>query len=190
MAKKNTMKWLATGGLVLGVALLGGTAWATNMFTGGSTCTTINCGSRTIQGTVTQFGVSGQPWVAEVFSPNGRCFRLQVTAQGTDLEMVVRAPNGQVFRNDDSFAAPCALCPLVKIANSPNNGWYTVSLSQFAGAAASANFTMLFNTYPVGNINCAAPTAPVNSVESETKSQKNQTEVSPQQQEEGTPGAQ
>ena len=190
MAKKNRMKWLAAGGLVLGVALLGGTAWATNMFTSGSTCATLNCGARTIQGTVTQAFATAQPWVAEVYAPAGRCFRLHVTAQGSNLETVVRAPNGQVFRNDDSNAAPCALCPLVKIASTPNRGWYTVSISHSAGTAVNADFTMLFNDYPLGNINCAAPTIPVNSLEPETKSQTQGFEVSPQQEGlEGGPSA-
>ena len=114
--------------------------------------------------------------------------RLAVTTEGVDLETVVRAPNGQVFRNDDGFVAPCALCPVVKIANTPNNGWYTVSLSQFAGAAASANFTLAYSLYNLGNPNCGLPTAPVNALEPDTKSQK-VPDVSPQQQEEGTPGA-
>ena len=190
MAKVKTVKWLATGGLVLGVALMGGTAWATNMFGPANTCTGINCGARVIQGTVTQFGPTAQPWVAEIFAIPGRCMRLAVTAEGADLETVVRAPNGQVFRNDDGFVGLCPLCPVVKIANTPNNGWYTVSLSQFAGAAASANFTLAYSLYNLGNPNCGLPTAPVNALEPDTKSQKsNQFEVSPQQQEEGTPGA-
>ena len=189
MAKGKTVKWLATGGLVLGVALMGGTAWATNMFGPLNTCTGINCGARVIQGTVTQFGPTAQPWVAEIFADPGRCMRLAVTTEGVDLETVVRAPNGQVFRNDDGAAA-CFLCPVVKIANTPNNGWYTVSIGQFAGAAASANFTLAYSLYNLGNPNCAGATAPVNALEPDTKSQKsNQFEVSPQQHEEGTPGA-
>ena len=190
MAKGKTVKWLATGGLVLGVALMGGTAWATNMFGPLNTCTGINCGARVIQGTVTQFGPTAQPWVAEIFADPGRCMRLAVTTEGVDLETVVRAPNGQVFRNDDGFIGGCGLCPVVKIANTPNNGWYTVSIGQFAGAAASANFTLAYSLYNLGNPNCAGATAPVNALEPDTKSQKsNQFEVSPQQHEEGTPGA-
>jgi hypothetical protein len=191
MAKAKTVKWLATGGLVLGVALMGGTAWATNMFGPSNTCTGINCNARMIQGTVTRFGETAQPWVAEIFATPGRCFRLAVTRQGADLETVVRAPNGQVFRNDDGFVVGCERCPVVKIANAPNNGWYTVSINQFAGDSAGANFTLLYSLYNLGNPNCAGATAPVNALEPDTKSQKsNQFEVSPQQQEEGTPGAQ
>lgn len=188
MVKKTAVKLLGAGGIVLGVALMVGTAWATNMFGPNNTCTGINCSARMIQGTVTQFGPTAQPWVAEVFSPPGRCLRLAVTSQPTDLEMVVRAPNGQVFRNDDGGGS-CPLCPVVKIGNTPNNGWYTVSIGHFLGTAVSVNFTMLYSTYPVGNPNCGAPTIPVNSLEPDTKSQKG-LDVSPQQQEEGTPGAQ
>ena len=189
MAKVKTVKWLATGALVLGVALMGGTAWATNMFGPSNTCTGLNCNSRAISGTVTSFGPTAQPWVAEIFAPTGRCFRLAVTSEGADLETVVRAPNGQVFRNDDGFVAPCPLCPVVKIANTPNNGWYTVSISHFNGAAVSTNFNLQYSLYNLGNPNCNLATVPVNSLEPDTKSQKGP-EVSPQQQEEGTPGAQ
>ena len=198
MAKVQTVKWLATGGLVLGVALMGGTAWATNMFGPNNTCTEINCNARMIQGTLTRVQISPlgplgvpQPWVAEIFATPGRCLRLAVTRQGADLETVVRAPNGQVFRIDDGGDFPCPRCPVVKIANAPNNGWYTVSLNQFAGTAAGTHFTLLYSLYNLGNPNCADATAPVNALEPDTKSQKsNQFEVSPQQQEEGTPGAQ
>ena len=189
MAKGKTVKWLATGGLILGVALMGGTAWATNMFGPTNTCTGINCGSRLISGSVTQFGPTAQPWVAEIFASPGRCFRLAVTSEGADLETVVRAPNGQVFRNDDGFVSPCGLCPVVKIANTPNNGWYTVSIGHFNGVAVSTNFNLQYSLYNLGNPNCSGATAPATSPEPDTKIQKG-TEVSPQQQqEEGTPGA-
>ena len=187
MATKKTVKWFATGGLVLGVALLGGTAWATNMYGPNNTCTENNCGARVIQGTVTAFGPTAQPWVAEIFSPSGQCFRLAVTAEGQDLKTVVSAPNGQVFRNDDGGEA-CFLCPVVKIAHTPNNGWYTVSINQWTGAAVNANFTMLYSTYNVGNPNCANPTNPINPLEHAPQQQKSP-QLSPPHHEEGTPGA-
>ena len=190
MVKKTAMKLLGAGGVVLGVALMVGTASATNMFTIGSTSTSINGGARAIQGTVSNVVTSNNPWTAELWAPAGRCLRIAVTAEGTDLETVVRAPNGQVFRNDDGFVGACGLCPVVKIANTPNRGWYAVSVSQFAGTAVYADFSMQYSTYNVGNPNCAGATAPVNALEPDTKSQKsNQFEVSPQQHEEGTPGA-
>ncbi|MDZ4856812.1 MAG: hypothetical protein SGJ26_18490 [Nitrospirota bacterium] len=192
MAKVKTVKWLATGALVLGVALMGGTAWATNMFGPANTCTGLNCGARLIQGTVmASAGLASEPWTAEIYSPPGRCFRLAVTAEGADLETVVRAPNGQVFRNDDGFAAGCGLCPVVKIANAPNNGWYAVSIGHFNGAAVNTNFTLQYSLYNLGNPNCAGATVPVNAAETDTKSQKSpQFELSPQQQEEGAPPVQ
>lgn len=189
MAKKKTMKWLAMGALVLGVALMGGTAWATNMFAPGATCTTLNCGARLIQGTVTQLSGNAQPWVAEVFAPAGRCLRVAVTAQEADLETVVRAPDGALFRNDDGFVSPCGNCPVVKIASTPNNGWYTVSVSHFFGSPVNANFSMRFNNYPVGNINCANPTIPVaTDSEKSTKPQTPQIELNQNEELQGGPG--
>lgn len=187
MVKKTAVKLLGAGAVVLGVALMVGTAWATNMFGPANTCTTVNCNARLIQGTVTNFGPSAQPWVAEVFAPNGRCFRLAVTAETTDLEMVVRAPNGQVFRNDDGGGA-CPLCPVVKIGNTPNNGWYTVSIGHFAGTALSSNFSMVYSTYPVGNPNCALPTAPFSTQDDAVKSQKAPAVEQQLQPQEGEPG--
>jgi hypothetical protein len=83
-----------------------------------------------------------------------------VLTQASDLEITTASPGGAVFRNDDSFVAPCPLCPLVKI-NGTQNGWYTVSISSFSGAAIQANFTLGYGQYNVNNPNCAAPTVPV-----------------------------
>src|SRR4029453_11345415 len=69
------------------------------------------------------------------------------------------APNGLVFRNDDR--APGDLRPLVKIASTPNNGWYTVSIGRFNGAANTGNFTLAYGRYNAGNPNCALPTPPL-----------------------------
>ena len=124
-----------------------------------SSCTGINCSSLRIPGTVLSFSPSAGNFVINAFATPGNCVRFDVISEGTDLEMVVTAPNGQVFRNDDSFG-PCFLCPLVKIASAPNNGWYTVRLAHFNGAAVNANFTLLYGRYSAGNPNCAAPTVP------------------------------
>lgn len=188
MAKGKTVKWLVTGGLVLGVALMGGTAWATNMFGPSNTCTELNCGSQGISGTVTQFGPTAQPWVAEIFASPGRCMRVAVVSEGADLKTVVTAPDGEVFRNDDGFAGNCPLCPVVKIANTPNNGWYTVSINYWNGAPVSTNFTLHYSLYNLGNPNCSGATVPVHSVEPNTNSNKGPA-VSPQHSGEGTPGA-
>lgn len=120
-----------------------------------STCTTINCSSLRIPGTVLSFAPSAGNWDINVFAAAGECVRLDVISQATDLEMVVVAPNGSVFRNDDRVVGD--LRPLVKIDRTPNNGWYTVHLAQFAGSAANANLVLLYGRYNSGNINCFLP---------------------------------
>jgi hypothetical protein len=123
-------------------------------------CTTVNCSSERISGTVGSVGVQPLSWTLHVFSVAQNCMRLEVTAEDVDLLIVVVAPNGTIFRNDDSGLANCPNCPLVKIGNTPNVGWYTVQVMQFAGAGTFGNFTMLYGVYPLNNPNCDAPTTP------------------------------
>jgi hypothetical protein len=113
--------------------------------------------SATISGTTFGFGPSAMPWTAEVFAPANGCLRIAVTAQGTDLEAVVVAPNGTVYRDDDGGPG---LFPLVKINPTPNNGWYTVSLNNFAGSAVSANFTATLQRLAVNSASCLPATTP------------------------------
>lgn len=123
-----------------------------------STCNTINCSSLRIPGTVLSFSPSAGNWDINAFAAAGECVRLDVISEGTDLEMVVVAPNGSVFRNDDRAVGD--LRPLVKIDRTPNNGWYTVHLAQFAGSAVNANFVLLYGRYNSGNINCVPASTP------------------------------
>lgn len=123
-----------------------------------SSCGTINCSSLTIPGSVFSFNnVSANPWVANLFAAPGECVRLEVTSQEADLEMVVVAPNGSVFRDDDGGTGTQ---PLVKIASAPNDGWYTVHLASFSGSAIGANFVLLYGRYTSGNANCDGATTP------------------------------
>jgi hypothetical protein len=115
----------------------------------------VNNSAVQLDGTIFAFGTSTGVYTVDVFADVGECVRLDVTAQPADLELVVVAPNGTVFRNDDR---PGDLRPLVQIAGAPNNGWYTVHLSHFAGAAIEGNFTLLYGRYNAGNANCAQPT--------------------------------
>ena len=187
MAKVKSVKWLVTGGLVLGVALMGGTAWATELIAPASSSTTINGGAASVQGTTMQ-GPGAHPWVAQIQAPAGRCLRLAVTVEGSDLGMQVAAPSVfTAFRNDDAFVGSCIRCPVVKIGSTPNAGFYTVSINFFDGAANTTPFTLRYAHYPVGNPNCAAPTTP-NAVEENTKGQLSP-EVSPQQSQDGAPDA-
>ncbi len=153
--------WL-TGAAVAALSLTGiGMAQASQIFdTTASTCTGINCSSTVIGGTVNGFNSTHGSWTAEIFAPAGACLRLQNLSQGADLEIVAVAPDGSVFRNDDGGVAPCTLCSLVKI-NNTRNGWYSVSVNQFAGTAVQANFNLAFGQYNANNPNCATPTVPV-----------------------------
>ncbi|CUS39201.1 conserved exported hypothetical protein [Candidatus Nitrospira nitrificans] len=187
MVKKTAVKLLGAGGIVLGVALMVGTAWATELMAPTSSSTSINGGSHVVFGSTFAGGSMARPWVAQIQVPAQRCLRLEVTSQGTDLGMQVTAPNYfTAWRNDDSGA--CANCPLVKIASTPNGGWYTVSINHWFGGASNANFTLRYAHYPVGNPNCAGATAPNIEMQS-TKSPANP-QATPQQQEEGAPGVQ
>jgi hypothetical protein len=158
----NLGRWLVGSAFAIAASTaMATTVHATPIFDpSSSTCTTANCSSETISGT---FGVLGAaqsalPWTVEIFSFPQRCLRVEVTSQTTDLELVVVAPNGTVFRNDDGGIAPCFNCPLVKVGNTPNQGWYTVQVAQFAGGGNFSNFTLRYGVYPLNNANCSVPT--------------------------------
>jgi hypothetical protein len=88
---------------------------------------------------------------------------VEIVSQQADLEIAVVAPDGTIFRNDDTGLGPCPTCPLVKIGNTPNQGWYTVHVAQFAGGADFSNFTLFHGQYELNNANCATPTTPQDS---------------------------
>lgn len=155
-------------GMTLGVVLMGpAVASAQNIFDDSvSSCTGTNCSSLRIPGTVFAFGPSAGQFVINVFAAPGQCVRLDLTSPAhptPDMEMVVVAPNGTVFRNDDRNGA-LDRRPLVKIASAPNNGWYTVRVGQFNGVATETNIVLLYGLYPAGNPNCATPTAPLSTI--------------------------
>jgi hypothetical protein len=127
-----------------------------------STCTSANCSSLTIPGTVTNPSSNNDPFEVQVFAGTNECVRLEVTQslQGVDLEMVVRAPNGAIYRNDDGNGGGSFNNPMVQINGTPNSGWYSVSINHWNGVASYADFVLTYGRYNVGNVNCAAPTAP------------------------------
>jgi len=146
---------LISGTLLLTPAL---SSAQTNIFDDSvSTCTGINCSSLRIPGTVLNFAPSAGNWDINVFAGANECVRLDVISQDTDLEMVVVAPNGTLFRNDDRTSTD--LRPLIKMTPTSNNGWYTVHLARFNGSAVNGNFVLLYGRYNRNNPNCAAPTA-------------------------------
>jgi len=131
---------------------------ATNMFDSTvSSATKLNANAVTINGSLHGNGFDAQPWTTQVYAQAGECVRLFVTSSSFDAEMVVIAPDGEVFRDDDSGGS---LRPLVEIASAPSFGWYTVQIAQFAGAASNGDFTLKYGRYTAGNPNCANPTTP------------------------------
>jgi hypothetical protein len=125
-----------------------------------STCTTANCSSQQVNGTVASQNGNADPFTVQVWSFGNECLRFQTLSQtgGTDLEVTVVSPNGSVFRNDDAGIAPCGLCSLVKFI--AQRGWHDVHIQQFSGAAVNSDFDLRYGRYPNGNANCAAPTPP------------------------------
>ena len=200
MAKVKTVKWLATGGLVLGVALMGGTAWATELIAPASTSTARNGGAASVTGSTISMSGRAHPWVAQIYAPAGRCLRLEVTSTTpppgldpmTDLGMQVSAPNAvslpgapAAWRDDDTggFTGGCSRCPLIKAAVG-KTGWYTVTINFWDGKAFNSDFVLKYAHYAVGSANCAPATGPNQAPSAEEQSLKPQTspEASPQQQ--------
>jgi hypothetical protein len=101
-----------------------------------------------------------EPWVINVYAGAEDCLRLDVTrpapmTEPDDLELVVIAPDGNVYRNNDRSASN--LRPLVKI-NTFIVGFYTVRVQlKNLGSRAQA-FTLLYGRYNLGNPNCANAT--------------------------------
>jgi len=125
-----------------------------------SSCTGTNCSSLRIPATIFAFGPSAGVYTIDAFASPGQCVRFDLISPphpAPDMELVVVAPNGSVFRNDDRNGA-FDRRPLVKIGSAPNNGWYTVHVSQFNGAPTEANIVLLYGRYPAGNPNCAGAT--------------------------------
>ncbi len=183
--KRFMLRSLLVAALMVGFAPAQ-TLWATGIFDPSpSACTTANCSSIRIDGKVIADNRSpaiAQPWVIELFANSGTCLRIQVTAQTTDLEAVLIAPDGTVYRNDDGGGA-CPTCPLIKVDPTPDRGWYTLQISHFAGDPVEANFTLQYALYtpssPAGNPNCFSPTPPLalNPAEPEPESETDKLEM-------------
>jgi hypothetical protein len=135
-----------------------GLANATNLFDPSVSSTSVLDGSSIeLDGTLHDTNGNPAPWVAELYAGVGECVRFFVTTTAFDAKLVVVAPNGTVWRDDDSGGS---LRPLVKIASAPVQGWYTVQVAHWAGLPQNANFTLLYGRYTAGNVNCANPTSP------------------------------
>lgn len=122
------------------------------------TCTGQNCASVLLKGNT--FVTEGRtlPFVAQLFAGKNQCLRIETTQQTADLRIVVVAPNGVVYNNDDGGS--CSLCSLVKILTGSQSGYYTVQLAQYGGVPVESNFTIQYGRYNAANPNCSGPTAP------------------------------
>jgi hypothetical protein len=140
------------------------------------TCTGINCNSDSINGTYLLASTNSQPFILQVYSSGNECVRLDVTSQGTDLEMVLVSPNGTVWRNDDRAGS---LLPLIK-ANTFGQGWYTLQVAHFnAFGGPSSNFNLRYGRYNSGNPNCSGATVPLPGSGPEVKPSVDEEGVSP-----------
>ena len=124
-----------------------------------STTTVLDGSSIQLNGSIRDIGAA-MPWTVELYAASGECVRFFITSTDFDSKITVIAPNGSVYRDDDSGGS---LRPLVKIANAPVTGWYTVQDAHYTGAPTSANFSLLYGRYNAGNINCSGGTNPVSS---------------------------
>ena len=132
---------------------------ATNLFDPTvSSTTTADGSSLELDGTLNDTNGNSQPWTAELYAGAGECLRLFVTSTAFDAKLTVIAPNGTVYRDDDSGGS---LRPLVRVASTPVQGWYTVQVAHYAGLPINANFTLLYGRYTAGNPNCAIATTPL-----------------------------
>jgi len=96
------------------------------------------------------------PFVVELFSAGHECLRIAVTAQGTDLEATLVAPDGLTWRDDDGNGS---LRPLIK-AITTTRGWHILRLSHFAGQAVNADFTVNVARLASGDASCRGATQP------------------------------
>jgi hypothetical protein len=154
--RKHFVGGFTAASLALGLA---GTASAGPLYdTTVSTCTTDNCSSVSVGGSMLAWNAkSAYPWVGQIFALGAECLRLDVTNEGQDLEIVAISPNGDVFRNDDRISG-FDRRPLVEI-QTVTRGWYTVQVSTVNGDPVDADFWLAFGRYNSANPNCANPTA-------------------------------
>jgi hypothetical protein len=126
-------------------------------------CTGNNCSSLRLPGATLALGNSfTNTWTINALARLGECVRfdlIQPPSPSPDMEIIVVAPNGQVFRNDDRSLTDRR--PLVKIGMAPIDGWYRVVVTQFAGTPTETTTAMLYGRYTAGNPNCANPTVPM-----------------------------
>lgn len=157
----NFKKYVALSALAVSMASLGAAelrAESPVFGMGNRTCTTVNCQAPVYNGRIAGFGANSNSSVIQFHVEPGACARFHVTNASADLEMVVVAPNGTFFRNDDGGGG---VNPLVVIGDtSTQRGIYTMVLQHFAGTSIAGGYVLKASQYAAGNVNCAAPTTP------------------------------
>jgi len=98
------------------------------------------------------------PWVAEIAAVEGECLRIDLTVQAVDLEAVLIAPNGAVYRNNNRLVGD--LRPLIKVNTVLATGWHTLQISQADGLPVNTDFTLFYGRYTAANVNCVPGTSP------------------------------
>ncbi|NTU41986.1 MAG: hypothetical protein HGA78_02830 [Nitrospirales bacterium] len=161
--KKSLLSMIAFGCLTVASLFAVSSAFAgSNIWTPQATCTTNNCQSLKLGGTIMSFGSEdAASWTANLFAAQGECLRLDVTTADDDLEIVVVAPNGYVYRNDDRSSSNNL--PLVRISSAPISGYYTVHVSTWDGYPVDVDFILKYGRYNSGNPNCNGAIAPMSS---------------------------
>ncbi len=153
---KSRTKAILSAISIAGALVSSNASATTNLFDPSVSTTTILDGSSVrLDGTLHDTNSNTNPWIIQVYSTAGQCLRLFVSSTSFDSKLVVIAPNGQVYRDDDAGGS---LRPLVKIASAPVSGWYTVQVAHTFGFPVNNNFTLLYGRYTAGNINCVGGT--------------------------------
>ena len=143
--------------------------WAGSViWTPPSSCSTRNCDATTLHANITSSstnpGGSVEPFIIQVHSSPEFCLRLDVFNQTahSDLEMVLVAPDGTVWRNDSGNG----LLPVIVVPRPPVQGWYTVHISAARGViappGAHLSADLAYGRYTsTSNPNCHPATAPL-----------------------------
>lgn len=146
----------------------------TKLFDPANTCENKNCSSASYTGLITSGSYGVEPFIAQVYVNQGQCLRAEVVSATYDLEMTIATPRVRWnYYNDDGGSGTN---PLVKIDNAPREGFYTIMLSNYNGAAAETKFTLKFGRYQAGNTNCIDSTAPQLSSNPEVMKEENITD--------------
>lgn len=126
---------------------------------GVNTCTTLNCGSKVIEGRINAQATVSNPWVGQFWAAAGSsyCARFQIDRQTLDTEMSVIGPDGQVYTSDN-YGQACSKCPRVVISPVSLRGVYTVVINHVFGAAVEGSFRLRVSQYNLSNTHCNNPT--------------------------------